>query len=124
MDTREVAQKYFEYYNSRNWDGYLSLLDEHVDINEQMMGHVQGIEAVRNEIIGRLKNNPPATITPQKIVVEGEEAMSIWILEADLPNGTKFSVKGTNYFKVKNGKIVDFASYHDTAPFMALMGKA
>ena len=115
MDTREVVTKYFEYVNAHQWDDYLTLFDDHVVMDEQILGHLEGIESVRKGIEG-LRNAPLFQNHPLEMVVEGNRAMVIWHIEAPGPNGW-LDLKGANVFEIKNGKIVRFANYHDTAPF-------
>jgi limonene-1,2-epoxide hydrolase len=33
------------------------------------------------------------------------------------PGGGQLDVKGVNFYRVRDGKIVYFANYHDTKPF-------
>jgi len=121
MDTREVVSKYFEYVNSGRWDDYLTLFDDHVVMDEQLMGHMEGIAEVAKGIEG-LRHQPSFRNQPLEIIVEGDKSMAIWRITADLPNGAKLDGKGVNFFVVKNGKIVKFSNYHDTVPFKAVMG--
>jgi ketosteroid isomerase-like protein len=115
MNTREVVTKYFEYVNAGKWDDYLTLFDDHVVMDEQLMGHLEGIEAVRHGIEA-LRNAPKFQNHPLEMVVEGDKAMAVWHIEAIGPTGP-IDAKGANYYEIKNGKIVRFANYHDTAPF-------
>jgi len=119
MNTREIVTKYFEYVNAGRWDDYLSLFDDNVVMDEQLMGHLEGIEAVRQGIEA-LRQSPKFQNHPLEIVVEGDRAMAIWHIEAVGPGGAPIDAKGANYYKIANGKIAVFQNYHDTAPFQSV----
>lgn len=121
MNTREVVTKYFEYVNAGRWDDYLTLFADKVVMDEQLMGHLEGIEAVRQGIEA-LRHAPKFQNHPLEMVVEGDRAMVIWHIEATGPGGVPIDAKGVNYFKIRNGKIVVFQNYHDTAPFRSVTG--
>jgi ketosteroid isomerase-like protein len=123
MNTREIVTKYFEYVNAGRWDDYLKLFDDKVVMDEQLMGHLEGIEAVKQGIES-LRNAPKFQNHPLEIVVEGDRAMAIWHLETTAPGGVSIDAKGANYYKIANGKIVVFQNYHDTAPFKPVLGGA
>lgn len=114
MDTREIVTKYFEYVNAGKWDDYLTLFDDNIVMDEQLGGHIEGIEAVRQEIEG-LRNSPKFQNHPQEMVIEGDRAMVIWHIETLGPKGEPIEADGVNYYRIKDGKIVYFANYH--APF-------
>jgi ketosteroid isomerase-like protein len=120
MDTREVVTKYFEYVNAGRWDDYLSLFDDNVVMDEQLMGHLEGIEAVRHGIEA-LRQAPKFQNHPLEMVVEGDRAMVIWHIETVGPGGVPIDAKGVNYYRIANGKIVTFQNYHDTAPFKPIL---
>lgn len=116
MDTREIVKTYFEYVNSGRWDDYLNLFDENIVMNEQLSGHIEGIEALGKSIEG-LRKSPKFLNNLLESVVEGNSAMATWHLKTIGPKGKPIDVKGVNYYKIKNGKIVYFANFHDTVPF-------
>lgn len=120
MNTREIVTKYFEYVNAGQWDRYLELFDEHVIMDEQITGHLEGIQEVRKGIEG-LKKAPKFQNHLIDMVVEDNFAMARWHIEAILAPDINIDVKGVNYFEIKDGKIVRFANYHDTAPFSPIL---
>ena len=120
MDTREIVTKYFEYVNAGRWDDYLSLFDDNVVMDEQLMGHLEGIAAVR-EGIENLKNAPKFQNHPLKMVVEGDQAMVIWHIETLGPNGEPIDATGVNYYEIGHSKIKKFSNYHDTRPFKPIL---
>jgi ketosteroid isomerase-like protein len=120
MDTREVVTKYFDYVNAGQWDDYLTLFDENVVMDEQLMGHIEG-KAHLAQGIEALKAAPKFQNKPQKMVVEGDKAMVVWHISTVGPKGEAIEADGVNYFEVKDGKIVYFSNYHDTVPFAPVL---
>ena len=121
MNTRQIVETYFEYVNSGRWDDYLTLFADDVVMEEQLLGRVEGIEAVGKGIEG-LRAQPDFRNRPKEIVVEGDRAMAIWHITAPQPDGKVLEVDGVNFFRIEDGKIAYFANYHDTAPFTELFG--
>ncbi len=121
MDTRDVVTKYFDYVNTGRWDDYLTLFDDHIVMDEQLMGHVEGIDHLRQGI-EMLRANPGFRNRPREIVVDGDKAMAVWHISAPLPNGKSIEADGANFYRIKDGKIVYFSNYHDTKPFAAVTG--
>lgn len=116
MTTREIIDKYFEYVNAGEWDNYLSLFADDIIMDEQLLGRVEGKEELAKGIEG-LRNNPDFRNYPKEIIVEGDKAVALWNIQSPKPDGTKLDLKGANFYKIKNDKIVYFANFHDTAPF-------
>ena len=116
MDTRQVVETYFECVNAGRWDDYLDLFADDIVMDEQLLGHIEGRDALAKGIEG-LRDNPDFRNFPKEIVVEGDRAMAAWNIQSPMPDGGKLDLKGVNYYKVADGKIVYFANYHDTAPF-------
>jgi ketosteroid isomerase-like protein len=119
VDTREIVTRYFEYVNSGRWDDYLTLFADDVVMDEQLLGHLEGVDQVRKGIEG-LRGNPDFRNRPSEIVVEGDRAMARWHISSPLPNGKQLELDGANFYRIKDGKIVYFANFHDTAPFQGL----
>jgi ketosteroid isomerase-like protein len=119
MQTREIIDRYFEYVNSGRWDDYLTLFADDIVMDEQLLGHVEGIKLLAAGIEG-LRGNPGFRNRPRDIVVEGDKAMATWRLTAPQPDGPAIEVSGANYYEIREGKIAYFANFHDTAPFSNL----
>jgi hypothetical protein len=49
MDTREVVERYDETVNAGDCDTWLTVFDEHVVVDEQLAGHMEGVVAMRQE---------------------------------------------------------------------------
>lgn len=120
MNTSEVVHTYFDCVNSGRWDDYVELFDENIIMDEQLAGHIEGKTAVANSIEG-LRANSTFRNIPQEFVVEGDKAMVSWHISFIGPKDEKIEANGVNFFKVKDGKIVYFANYHDTAPFKPIL---
>ena len=114
-----MVENYFEYVNSGRWDDYLDLFADDIIMDEQILGHIEGREALAKGIEG-LRGNTAFRNYPKEFVVEGDKAMVSWNIQSPLPDGTSLDLKGANFYKVKGGKIVYFANFHDTAPFANL----
>ena len=117
MDTREVVEKYFESVNAGDWDTWLTLFDENIVMDEQLAGHVEGIDVLRGAVGALKKGYSRFKNHPLEVVVEGDRAMVTWHIEAANAKGVPIDAKGVNYFKVRNGKITYMANFHDTVPF-------
>ena len=46
MSTTEVILKYYANVNAGDWDTWLTLFDENLVMDEQLMGHVEGLGAL------------------------------------------------------------------------------
>ncbi|MFL5761858.1 MAG: nuclear transport factor 2 family protein [Thermomicrobiales bacterium] len=113
---REIINQYYDSVNAGDWDTWLTLFAYDMEMDEQLMGHVDGIDPLR-DVVGGLRKFKKFQMHPQHTVVEGDEAMVAWNFEAIDPNGKEINVKGANFFRFKNGKIVYMANFHDTKPF-------
>src|SRR5512135_2908641 len=131
MDTREVIDKYYACVNAGDWAGYLTLFSDDSICDEQLAGHLVGIDALRAVIDGFPTSYSRFQMLPQRVVIEGEAAVVIWRVEAVTaagvpiayptnPDGSTRPVIGANYFQVQNGRIVYLRSMHDSRPFAPL----
>jgi ketosteroid isomerase-like protein len=120
MDNHEIVRNYFDNVNAGKWDEYLALFDDKIVMDEQLMGHVEGIEHVRQSI-EMLKAAPKFQNHLKVMVVEGDKAMARWHISTLGPKGEAIEADGVNYYEFKNGKIVYFSNYHDTKPFQPVL---
>lgn len=117
MNTRDVVIKYFDSVNAGDWDAWLSLFDENVVMDEQLAGHLEGIDTLRGAVGALKKGYSKFLNRPLEVVVEGDRAAALWHIEAANAKGVPIDAKGANFFKINNGKIVYMSNFHDTVPF-------
>jgi ketosteroid isomerase-like protein len=114
---REVIGQYYNYVNSGDWDGWLTIMSDDLVVDEQIDGHVEG----KSNLLGIgdhfRKVYSKFLMHPQHIIVQGEQAAVIWQNESANAAGVPISAIGANYFQVKDGKITYMRTIHDTVPF-------
>ena len=118
MDTRTVIDRYYETVNAGDWPSWLALFDDHIVIDEQLAGHLEGIETLRGAVGGLERGYSKFLMHPEHVVVDGDEACVVWHCEAANASGVPIDARGANYFRVGDNKtIVYMANFHDTVPF-------
>lgn len=117
MNTEEVIKKYYEYVNVGDWNKWLNLFDDNLIIDEQLAGHLEGIQTLSNAVGALEKGYSKFLMHPEETIVEGNKASVIWHLKAANAAGVPIDAKGANYFLVENGKITYMSNFHDTRPF-------
>jgi ketosteroid isomerase-like protein len=115
--TREIIGQYYGFVNAGDWDGWLTIMDDDLVVDEQIDGHVEG----KSNLLGIgdhfRKVYSKFLMHPQQIIVQGEHAAVIWQNESANAAGVPISAIGANYFQVRNGKITYMRTIHDTVPF-------
>jgi len=117
VETQEIIENYYKYVNAGDWDKWLTLFADDVEIDEQLAGHVEGIEILRGAIGGMKKGYSKFKNNPNHIVVDGHEACVVSHIVAANAAGVPIEARVANYFRIKHGKIVYMANFHDTRPF-------
>lgn len=117
METREVISEYYKAVNAGDWDTWLTLFDDNMVMDEQLAGHIEGIDPLRDAIGGIKKGYSKFLMHPLHIVIEGDQACVIWHCTAANASGVPIEARGANYFQVNHGKITYLADFHDTVPF-------
>ena len=117
MATREVIDRYYELANAGDWQTWLTLFDEDVVIDEQLAGHVEGLEVLRGAIGGMETGYSRFQNVPRHVVVDGEEAAVVSHISAANAAGVPIEAEVANYFRLEDGKIAYMANFHDTRPF-------
>jgi ketosteroid isomerase-like protein len=92
-------------------------------MDEQLAGHLEGIEVLRGAIGGLEKGYSKFKNYPKHIVVNGNEACVVSRIEAANASGVPIEANVANYFRVKNGKITYMSNFHDTRPFDPFMNQ-
>lgn len=117
MDTKQVIDAYYESVNAGDWDRWLTLFDDNVVMEEQLAGHVEGVEVLRGAVGGLKAGYSKFLMHPQYTVIDGDKAAVIWHCEAANASGVPIDARGANYFEVRDGKIVRMENFHDTVAF-------
>lgn len=117
MSTKEIIEKYYASANAGDWQTWLTLFDDHVVVDEQLAGHVEGVEVLRGAIGGIERGYSKFQNVPRHIVIDGDQACVVSHISAANASGVPIEANVANYFQVKNGKIVYMANFHDTRPF-------
>ncbi len=117
MDTREIITRYYEDVNKGDWDDWLTLFDQNVVIDEQLAGHVEGIGILQGAVGVMKKGYSRFQNVPKHVVVSDDEACVVSHISAANAAGAPIEANVANYFRIKNGKIVYMANFHDSRPF-------
>ncbi|MEJ6479809.1 nuclear transport factor 2 family protein [Nostoc punctiforme UO1] len=117
MNTRQVIEQYYETVNVGDWNTWLTLFDDHIVIDEQLAGHIEGIESLRQGVDGLQKGYSKFQNIPKHIVVDGNQACAVSRIQAANASGVPIEANVANYFRLDNGRIVYFQNFHDTRPF-------
>ena len=122
MDTRQVIEKYYESVNAGDWDTWLSLFAEDVKMDEQLAGHVEGIDWLRGVVDAIKSGYEVFQNVPKDIVVDGDRAAAFTHITARA-GGIDVEADAANYFRLEGGKIAYMANIHDTVPFQPFMAQ-
>jgi ketosteroid isomerase-like protein len=117
VDPRDVINAYYRAANTGDWQTWLSLFHDDVVIDEQLAGHVEGIQILRDAIGGMEKGYSRFANVPKRIVCQGDEAAVMSHISAANAAGEPIEAEVANYFKLRDGKIAYMQNYHDTVPF-------
>ena len=117
MSTRDVIEQYYAAANSGDWQTWLGLFQEDVVIDEQLAGHVEGLDILRGAIGAMEKGYSKFQNVPKHIVVDGDEATVVSHISAANAAGVPIEAEVANYFQLEDGKIAYMANFHDTVPF-------
>jgi ketosteroid isomerase-like protein len=117
VDPRDVINAYYKSANAGDWQTWLSLFQEDVVIDEQLAGHVEGLDSLRGAIEVMEKGYSKFQNVPKHIVCQGDEAAVHSHISAANAAGEPIEAEVANYFKLRDGKIAYMANFHDTRPF-------
>jgi ketosteroid isomerase-like protein len=117
MNTQDIINKYYESANAGDWNTWVSLFADNMVMDEQLAGHLEGIEILRGAIGGIETGYSRFQNQPQKIVINGQEACVVSHISAANASGVAIEADVANYFRIENGKIAYMANFHDTRPF-------
>jgi len=117
VDTRQIIDTYYDSVNKGDWNTWLTLFQESVVIDEQLAGHVEGLDILRGAVGGLEKGYSKFQNVPTHIVVNGNEACVVSHISAANAAGVPIEANVANYFRIEGGKIAYMANFHDTVPF-------
>lgn len=123
MTTKEVISKYYDYVNKSDWNNWLSLFDENIVIDEQLAGHLEGIETLSSAVGGLEKGYSKFLMHPQETLINNDQACVVWDFEGANASGVPIEAKGVNFFRIENDKITYMSNFHDTRPFDPFMNQ-
>ncbi|WP_416960394.1 nuclear transport factor 2 family protein [Streptomyces sp. Agncl-13] len=123
MDTREVVDTYYRLANSGEWDAWCDLFAADQTMDEQLAGHVEGRETLREMMKGFPEMYASFANVPRHVVVDGEQAAVVSDITGRTHDGITVEAKVCNYFRVTGGLITYFANFHDSVPFAPVTGK-
>jgi len=112
-----VIDKYYGTANKGDWDAWLTLFDDNIVMDEQLAGHVEGIDILRGSVGGMKKGYSRFQNKMQRVVINGNEACVTSHISAANASGVPIEANVANYFRLENGKIKYMANFHDTVPF-------
>lgn len=124
METRDVLTRYYELANQGDWDAWTDLFAPDQVMDEQLAGHVEGRETLREMMRGFPGMYATFQNDPREMIVDGDRAAVISHISAETHNGETIEADVVNYFRVQNGEIVYMSNYHDTVPFQPLTSAA
>ena len=117
MATADVIDRYYETANAGDWDAWCYLFTEDQVMDEQLAGHVEGLDILRGAIGGMEKGYSRFQNVPKEFVVQGSNAAVVSHISAANAAGEPIEAEVTNYFQFRDGKIAYMANFHDTRPF-------
>jgi ketosteroid isomerase-like protein len=88
-----------------------------MEIDEQLSGHLEGLDTLRGAIDGMEKGYSKFHNVPKHIVCQGDEAMVHSHISAANAAGEPIEAQVANCFKLRDGKIAYMANFHDTRAF-------
>jgi len=117
VGTRDVIDRYYESVNAGDWQTWLTLFQEDVVIDEQLAGHVEGLDVLRGAVGAIEQGYSRFQNVPKHVVVDGDEAVVVSHISAANASGVPIEAEVANYFRLEDGKIAYMANFHDTRPF-------
>ena len=117
VEIKPVIDRYYEAVNAGDWGTWLTLFTNDVVIDEQLAGHLEGIETLRGAVGGLEKGYSRFQNVPTRSVIAGNEACVLSHISAANATGVPIEANVANYFRLENGKIAYMANFHDTVPF-------
>lgn len=123
MTTTDVVRRYYDLANAGDWDAWCDLFAPDQKMDEQLAGHVEGRETLREMMKGFPAMYASFSNIPVHIVAEGEQAAVVSHISARTPSGRQVEADVCNYFQITGGLIRYMKNVHDTVPFASVTGE-
>lgn len=120
MEPGDVVRRYYELANAGAWDAWCDLFAPDQVMDEQLAGHVEGREPLRQMMAGFPAMYATFSNEPRHIVVDGDQAAVVSHITGTTPAGAAIEADVCNYFQIRDGQIAYMANFHDTVPFAPL----
>lgn len=117
MEPRDVVKRYYELANAGEWDPWCDLFAADQVMDEQLAGHVEGREPLREMMKGFPAMYARFSNEPRHMVVDGDQAAVVSHISATTAAGAAIEADVCNYFQIRDGQIAYMANFHDTVPF-------
>ena len=131
---RSLLERYVELYNAGDLDTCMELYAEDA-VQRMHDGTFTGRSAIRERLARDLTACPDATYTVGSFVEQGDSFADEWIFRGThtapfpLPDGTelpptgkRIEIRGMEYVRMRDGKIVVDNLYYDTTAMLAQFG--
>jgi ketosteroid isomerase-like protein len=119
MDNMTTIRKYYEHANAGDWMAWCDLFTDDQVMDEQLAGHIEGLEVLRGMMKGMGASYAKFQNVPKHMFVSGDEGAvvsHISALAASYPD-VPIEAEVMNYFRFRDGKIAYMANFHDSRPF-------
>jgi len=123
MNTTEIVTRYYELANRGDWDAWCDLFASDQVMDEQLAGHIEGRDTLRDMMKGFPDMYSSFANVPRHVVVDGGTAAVVSHITAVTPDGATINADVSNYFEVNGGLITYMANFHDTVPFAPVLAK-
>ncbi|GAA2708266.1 nuclear transport factor 2 family protein [Actinoplanes palleronii] len=124
MDTREVVDRYYELANAGQWDAWCDLFAADTRMDEQLAGHVEGRETLREMVKSFPRTYASFANRPRHVVISDTHAAVVSHISGLTRQGASVEAEVCNYFEVAGGQITYMANFHDTVPFAPVLHPA
>jgi ketosteroid isomerase-like protein len=122
VSAREVVTRYYELANAGDWDAWCDLFAADQVMDEQLAGHIEGADTLREMMRGFPAMYASFANVPRHVLVDGDQAAVVSHISAKTAKGEAIEADVANYFRVVDGRIAYMANFHDTAPFRPVTG--
>ncbi len=123
MSTRAIVDTYYTLANSGDWDAWSDLFAPDQVTDEQLAGHIEGRETLREMMKGFPDMYARFSNVPRFVVVDGEQAAVVAHISAATHTGAMIEADVSNYLRVVDDQITYLANFHDTVPFAPVTGR-